>query len=363
MDVGHSNGWRLDEVVPADEIVDDDRRRAAARAGRPGYRGEVAGRWRYRDGGGEIGRHRVGHPAVLRRLHAGPALGRGQALHVPVRRRRPRPAGAPARRRVGRRDLADVVERDLAASAATATPSCGRAATSDAAADRDVRDGRLSGAARSGHGCPQLVHSGRQLVDSRRAPCAEFVDNRVDPPPAPARNVGLARRGRQDRRTRDHIKDLRSAPVASGASLPGRAAVSPRPSAGPRPTGRDRHPGVGTSVGPHEAAGLGRRPPGRVSGGPHVRCIPTRPRRSRPRPIPPAEQPARLDALEAAVRARTDLVPEVGIVLGLRARRPRRRPRGRGRDPVRRAARLARRDRAGPRRPAPARDGSADGRS
>ena len=36
----------------------------------------------------------------------------------------------------------------------------------------------------------------------------------------------------------------------------------------------------------------------------------------RSRPIPPADQPARLDALEAAVRARTDLVPEVGIVLG-----------------------------------------------
>jgi len=34
------------------------------------------------------------------------------------------------------------------------------------------------------------------------------------------------------------------------------------------------------------------------------------------RPIPPADQPARLDALEAAVRARTDLVPRVGIVLG-----------------------------------------------
>ena len=33
-------------------------------------------------------------------------------------------------------------------------------------------------------------------------------------------------------------------------------------------------------------------------------------------PIPPSDQPARLDALEAAVRARTDLVPEVGIVLG-----------------------------------------------
>jgi purine-nucleoside phosphorylase len=34
------------------------------------------------------------------------------------------------------------------------------------------------------------------------------------------------------------------------------------------------------------------------------------------RPIHPADQPARLDALEAAVRARTSLVPEVGIVLG-----------------------------------------------
>jgi inosine/guanosine/xanthosine phosphorylase family protein len=36
----------------------------------------------------------------------------------------------------------------------------------------------------------------------------------------------------------------------------------------------------------------------------------------RSRPIPPAEQPARLDALEAAVRARTDVVPRIGIVLG-----------------------------------------------
>ncbi len=34
------------------------------------------------------------------------------------------------------------------------------------------------------------------------------------------------------------------------------------------------------------------------------------------RPIRPIDQPARLAALEAAVRARTDLVPEVGIVLG-----------------------------------------------
>jgi purine-nucleoside phosphorylase len=34
------------------------------------------------------------------------------------------------------------------------------------------------------------------------------------------------------------------------------------------------------------------------------------------RPIPPAEQPSRLDALEAAVRAWTEMKPEIGIVLG-----------------------------------------------
>jgi GTP 3',8-cyclase len=49
MDVGHTNGWRLDEVVPADEIVatidaDMPLEELPAR-----YRGEVAGRWRYRD--------------------------------------------------------------------------------------------------------------------------------------------------------------------------------------------------------------------------------------------------------------------------------------------------------------------------
>ena len=56
MDVGHTNGWRIDDVVPAAEIVARDRPRAPARAGRAAaYRGEVARRWRYRDGGGEVG--------------------------------------------------------------------------------------------------------------------------------------------------------------------------------------------------------------------------------------------------------------------------------------------------------------------
>jgi len=55
MDVGHTNGWRLDDVVPADEIV---RRIGEAFPLAPvdaAYRGEVARRYRYLDGAGEVG--------------------------------------------------------------------------------------------------------------------------------------------------------------------------------------------------------------------------------------------------------------------------------------------------------------------
>jgi cyclic pyranopterin phosphate synthase len=55
MDVGSSNGWRLDDVVPAAEIV---RRIGAELPLRPldaNYEGEVAERWAYCDGDGEIG--------------------------------------------------------------------------------------------------------------------------------------------------------------------------------------------------------------------------------------------------------------------------------------------------------------------
>jgi GTP 3',8-cyclase len=55
MDVGHSNGWRLDEVVPAGEIVDTITSAWPAEPLEPSYRGEVAGRWRYTDSGGEFG--------------------------------------------------------------------------------------------------------------------------------------------------------------------------------------------------------------------------------------------------------------------------------------------------------------------
>ncbi len=55
MDVGSTNGWRMEDVVPSAEIV---RRISAVFALEPAqanYAGEVAERWRYRDGKGEIG--------------------------------------------------------------------------------------------------------------------------------------------------------------------------------------------------------------------------------------------------------------------------------------------------------------------
>ena len=55
MDVGHTNGWRLDEVVPAREIVAALDHAFGVEPVEPSYRGEVAQRWRYRDGSGEVG--------------------------------------------------------------------------------------------------------------------------------------------------------------------------------------------------------------------------------------------------------------------------------------------------------------------
>ena len=55
MDVGHTNAWRLDDVVPAAELVAAIDAEMPLEPVEPAYRGEVARRWRYRDGGGEIG--------------------------------------------------------------------------------------------------------------------------------------------------------------------------------------------------------------------------------------------------------------------------------------------------------------------
>jgi GTP 3',8-cyclase len=55
MDVGTTNGWRLDEVVPAAEMIRMIEREWPLEPVDPNYRGEVANRYRYRDGAGEIG--------------------------------------------------------------------------------------------------------------------------------------------------------------------------------------------------------------------------------------------------------------------------------------------------------------------
>jgi GTP 3',8-cyclase len=55
MDVGHSNGWRLDDVVPAAEVIQRISAELPLEPLAPLYPGEVATRWRYLDGSGEVG--------------------------------------------------------------------------------------------------------------------------------------------------------------------------------------------------------------------------------------------------------------------------------------------------------------------
>jgi GTP 3',8-cyclase len=55
MDVGATNGWRLTDVVPGAEIVARIAAEMPLEPIEPAYRGEVARRWRYADGDGEIG--------------------------------------------------------------------------------------------------------------------------------------------------------------------------------------------------------------------------------------------------------------------------------------------------------------------
>jgi cyclic pyranopterin phosphate synthase len=55
MDVGTTNGWRLDDVVPAAEVIRRIDAELPLEPVGPNYRGEVAHRYRYRDGQGEIG--------------------------------------------------------------------------------------------------------------------------------------------------------------------------------------------------------------------------------------------------------------------------------------------------------------------
>jgi len=55
MDVGNTNGWRSDDVVPGREIAETIARRWPSEPLQANYFGEVAERWRYVYGAGEIG--------------------------------------------------------------------------------------------------------------------------------------------------------------------------------------------------------------------------------------------------------------------------------------------------------------------
>ena len=55
MDVGNRNGWRMDQVVPSKEVLDAVQERWPVTAVDRNYPGEVARRYKYEDGAGEIG--------------------------------------------------------------------------------------------------------------------------------------------------------------------------------------------------------------------------------------------------------------------------------------------------------------------
>ena len=55
MDVGASNGWKMDEVIPSAEVVRRISETMPLEEIEPNYTGETAERWRYTDGSGEVG--------------------------------------------------------------------------------------------------------------------------------------------------------------------------------------------------------------------------------------------------------------------------------------------------------------------
>jgi len=55
MDVGSSNGWKMEEVVPSAEVISAINAELPLEEVAASYPGETSARWRYRDGGGEIG--------------------------------------------------------------------------------------------------------------------------------------------------------------------------------------------------------------------------------------------------------------------------------------------------------------------
>ncbi len=108
MDVGATNGWRMDEVLPSAQVIDRLRQELPLVQLPPAAPGETAERWGYADAQGRhdpalgrSGNDQQRHPRVLRRLQPRPAVDGRPALPVPLRHAGLGPARAAARR--GRR--------------------------------------------------------------------------------------------------------------------------------------------------------------------------------------------------------------------------------------------------------------------
>ncbi len=105
MDVGHTNGWKMEHVVPSRELVRDDQRSIPDRAPRRQLprrsRRTLALQGRLR----RNRLHLLGNPGVLQGLHARAAVRGRLDLYLPVRHAGHRPAQPDPRRRLGRRHL------------------------------------------------------------------------------------------------------------------------------------------------------------------------------------------------------------------------------------------------------------------
>ncbi len=85
MDVGNRNHWSRDQVVPSAELLARIRARWPVTPQPGQYRGEVAERYTYDDGAGEIGFISSITRTVLRRVQPRAPFIRRHALHLPVR--------------------------------------------------------------------------------------------------------------------------------------------------------------------------------------------------------------------------------------------------------------------------------------
>ena len=99
MDVGSTNGWRMDHVLPSSELIDQLSAMYALEPLDPQAPGETAQRWRYQDGGGEIGVISSVTQAFCRDCNRARLSTEGPPVPLPVCQPGPRPAASAARER------------------------------------------------------------------------------------------------------------------------------------------------------------------------------------------------------------------------------------------------------------------------